>query len=146
MLHIDADAQRKLPTRHLCGAECPDDFASIGVYVYGVRIAFGLGVKGHGEAPEAIAQNMVSGNANLRIIGNIEFQPLGYLGISEQPLGGMIVLVDVFYALLGEADACGVGDGIIAHGWSIPLLGGDAHIGMGITKDFVLATTGKDYA
>ena len=146
MLHIDADAQRKLPTRHLGGAECPDDFASIGVYVYGVRIAFGLGVKGHGEAPEAIAQNMVSGNANLRIIGNIEFQPLGYLGISEQPLGGMIVLVDVFYALLGEADACGVGDGIIAHGWSITLLGGDAHIGMGITKDFVLATTGKDYA
>lgn len=65
MLHIDADAQRKLPTWHFGGTNSPYDFASIRVYVYSVRIAFDLRIKGYGEAPEAIAQDMVSGNANL---------------------------------------------------------------------------------
>lgn len=101
-------------------------------------------IKGHGEAPEAIAQDMVSGNANLGIVLDMELQSLGYLCVAEQPLVGVIVLVGIRYALGGEADACGVGDGIVAHGRGIALLGCDADIGMGITKDFVLATTGKD--
>lgn len=74
----------------------------------------------------------------------MEFQSLGYLCVAELPLGGVIVLVGIRYALGGEADACGVGDGIVAHGWGIALLGCDVDIGIGITKDFVLATTGKD--
>lgn len=101
-------------------------------------------IKGHGEAPEAIAQDMVSGNANLGIVLDMELQALGYLCVAEQPLGGVIVLVGIRYALGGEADACGVGNGIVAHGRGIALLGCDADIGMVITKDFVLATTGKD--
>lgn len=101
-------------------------------------------IKGHGETPEAIAQDMVSGNANLGIVLDMELQSLGYLCVAEQPLGGVLVLVGILYALGGEADACGVGDGIVAHGRGIALLGCDAVIGRGITKDFVLATTGKD--
>ena len=53
--------------------------------------------------------------------------------------------MSIRYALGGEADACGVGDGIVAHGRGIALLGCDADFGMGITKDFVLASTGKNY-
>lgn len=53
--------------------------------------------------------------------------------------------MSIRYTLGSEADACGVGDSIVAHGRSIALLGCDADIGMGITKDFVLATTGKNY-
>ena len=97
-------------------------------------------IKGHGEAPEAIAQDMVSGNANLGIVLDMELQSLGYLCVAEQPLGGVIVLVGILYALGGEAYACGVGNGIVAH----RLLGCDVDFGMGITKDFVFATTGKD--
>lgn len=145
MLHIDADAQRKLPTWHFGGTNRPNDFASIWVYVYSVRIDFGLRIKGYSEAPEAIAQDMVSGNANLGIVLDMELQSLGYLCVAEQPLGGVIVLVGILYALGGEADACGVGDGIVAHGRGIALLGCDVDFGMGITKDFVLATTGKNY-
>lgn len=145
MLHIDADAQRKLPTWHFGGTNRPNDFASIWVYVYSVRIDFGLRIKGHGEAPEAIAQDMVSGNANLGIVLDMELQSLGYLCVAEQPLVGVIVLVGIRYALGGEADASRVGDGIVAHGRGIALLGCDVDFGMGITKDFVLATTGKNY-
>jgi hypothetical protein len=47
-----------------------------------------LRIKGHGEAPEAIAQDMVSGNANLGIVLDMELQSLGYLCVAEQPLGG----------------------------------------------------------
>lgn len=101
-------------------------------------------IKGHGEAPEAIAQDMVSGNANLGIVLDMELQALGYLCVAEQPLGGVIVLVGIRYALGGEADACGVGNGIVAHGRGIALLGCDVDFGMGTTKHFVLATTGKD--
>lgn len=53
--------------------------------------------------------------------------------------------MSIRYTLGSEADACGVGDSIVAHGRGIALLGCDADIGMGITKDFVLATTGKNY-
>lgn len=88
---------------------------------------------------------MVSGNANLGIVLDMELQSLGYLCVAEQPLGGVIVLVGIRYALGSEADACGVGDGIVAHGRGIALLDCDADFGMGITKDFVLATTGKNY-
>ena len=52
--------------------------------------------------------------------------------------------MSIRYPLGGEANACGVGDGIVAHGRGIALLGCDADFGMGITKDFVFATTGKD--
>lgn len=145
MLHIDCDAQRKLPTWHFGGTKRPNDFASIWVYVYSVRIDFGLRIKGYSEAPEAIAQDMVSGNANLGIVLDMELQPLGYLCVAEQPLVGVIVLVGIRYALGGEADASRVGDGIVAHGRGIALLGCDFDFGMGITKDFVLATTGKNY-
>lgn len=92
-------------------------------------------IKGHGEAPEAIAQDMVSGNANLGIVLDMELQSLGYLCVAEQPLGGVIVLVGILYALGGEADACGVGNGIVAHGRGIALLGCYVDFGMGITKD-----------
>ena len=102
-------------------------------------------IKGHGEAPEAIAQDMVSGNANLGIVLDMKLQSLGYLCVAEQPLGGVIVLVGILYTLGSEANACGVGDGIVAHGRGIALLDCDADFGMGITKDFVLATTGKNY-
>lgn len=101
-------------------------------------------IKGHGEAPEAIAQDMVSGNANLGIVLDMELQSLGYLCVAEQPLGGVIVLVGILYTLGGEAYACGVGNGIVAHGRGIALLGCDVDFGMDITKDFVFATTGKD--
>lgn len=123
MLHIYADAQRKLPTWHFGGTNRPNDFASIWVYVYSVRIDFGLRIKGYSEAPEAIAQDMVSGNANLGIVLDMELQSLGYLCVAEQPLGGVIVLVGIRYAMGGEADACGVGNGIVAHGRGIALLG-----------------------
>mgnify|MGYP000602848779 CR=1 FL=1 len=53
--------------------------------------------------------------------------------------------MSIRYTLGGEANACGVGDGIVAHGRGIALLDCDADFGMGITKDFVLATTGKNY-
>ncbi len=53
--------------------------------------------------------------------------------------------MSIRYTLGGEANACGVGDGIVAHGRGIALLGCDTDFGMGITKDFVLATTGKNY-
>ena len=53
-------------------------------------------------------------------------------------------MVGILYALGGEAYACGVGNGIVAHGRGIALLGCDVDFGMGITKDFVFATTGKD--
>ena len=56
--------------------------------------------------------------------------------------------MSIRYTLGGEANACGVGDGIVAHGRGIAL-GSKLHLilnqGMGITKDFVLATTGKNY-
>lgn len=87
-------------------------------------------IKGYSEAPEAIAQDMVSGNANLGIVLDMELQSLGYLCIAEQPLGGVIVLVGIRYALGGEADACGVGNGIVAHGRGIALLGCDVDFGM----------------
>ena len=53
--------------------------------------------------------------------------------------------MSIRYTLGSEANACGVGDGIVAHGRGIALLDCDADFGMGITKDFVLATTGKNY-
>lgn len=53
--------------------------------------------------------------------------------------------MSIRYTLGGEANACGVGDGIVVHGRGIALLDCDADFGMGITKDFVLATTGKNY-
>lgn len=49
--------------------------------------------------------------------------------------------MSIRYTLGGEANACGV----VAHGRGIALLDCDADFGMGITKDFVLATTGKNY-
>ena len=143
MLHIDCDAQRKLPTWHFGGTNRPNDFANIWVYVYSVRIDFGLRIKGHGEAPEAFAQDMVSGNANLGIVLDMELQSLGYLCVAKQPLGGVIVLVGIRYALGGEADACGVGNGIVAHGRCIALLGCDVDFVMCITNYIVLATTGN---
>lgn len=53
--------------------------------------------------------------------------------------------MSIRYTLGSEADACGVGDSIVAHGRGIALLGCDVDFGIGITKDFVLATTGKNY-
>lgn len=42
--------------------------------------------------------------------------------------------MSIRYTLGSEADACGVGDSIVAHGRGIALLGCDVDFGIGITR------------
>lgn len=121
----------------------PLDVAILDVDVNAIRRAFGLSVKRHGEAPEAIAQYLVSGNMDGGNFRDVYVEVLGYLMIAKHPCRrvGLIVYY-VEDASAREHNLLILADGITGdRGGS----GCGIHVGYlrGTNIIFALATRGK---